>query len=83
MKRFAIALTALTLTAGSVAAAPAGADNERPEAFPNRIEAAQAVTVDAGTVLTQAELDRSGLKADTQLSITDFSGEKPVDTYTR
>lgn len=83
MKRLVIALTALTLAAGSVAAAPAGEANEKPEAAPIQITASQPVTVDAGTVMSTRELNRAGIDASTQITVSDFSNGKPVNTYTR
>ncbi|MBC9248113.1 hypothetical protein H4P12_15660 [Paracoccus sp. 11-3] len=83
MKRFAIVLTALTLAAGSVAAAPSGQQNENPDATQVTVSAAKPVTVDANRVLSARELSRAGIDASTQVTVSDFSNGKPVDTYTR
>lgn len=83
MKRFAIAMTALALTAGSVAAAPSGQSNESPDATPVQVTAAKPVTVDATKVLSPRELSRAGIDAKTQVTVSEFSNGKPVDTYTR
>lgn len=83
MKRFIIALTALTMAAGSVAAAPSGERNESPDASPAQVTAAKPVTVDAGHVFSTRELNRAGIDASTQVTVSDFSNGKPVDTYTR
>ncbi len=69
MKRFAIALTALTLTAGAAAATTM---SERPEPRTTPVVAEQTITVPASKVMTATELTRAGLKADDKLVVTAF-----------
>ncbi|MBC9248114.1 hypothetical protein H4P12_15665 [Paracoccus sp. 11-3] len=80
MKRIAIAMTALALTAGSVAVAQASDTADR---MPHQVTAEQTVTVDAARVMSARELSRAGVDAAAQVTVTDFSNGKPVDTYTR
>lgn len=72
MKRFVVALTALTLAAGAASAAGMGNMNERPGA-PAQVEAAaNTMQVPAGDVLTAVELERAGLNANDKLTVTSF-----------
>lgn len=80
MKRIAIAMTALALTAGSVTAVSASDTADR---MPHQVTAQQSVTIDAGRVMSARELDRAGLDASSQVTVSEFSNGKPVDTYTR
>lgn len=70
MKSILVALTALSLTAGAVAAAPSGQTNERPGTAAVHTEAKEVVEVRAGTVMSSTELTRAGLKADDKLVVT-------------
>ncbi|MDB6177645.1 hypothetical protein PAF17_08980 [Paracoccus sp. Z330] len=70
MKRFAIALTALSLASGAASAATFG--NERPGEPAQPTTAVETVDVRAGSVMTASELRRAGLDADAKLTVTNF-----------
>lgn len=78
MKRFAIALTALSLVAGAASAA-----NEAPEAAARPAEALQSVSVEAGKILSTRELERAGIKADAKLNVSNFGTDGVHNTYER
>ncbi|MBK4216573.1 hypothetical protein JJJ17_11605 [Paracoccus caeni] len=83
MKRFAIALTALSLVAGAASATNFGGTNESPDLPVRSFEAAKTVSVDAGTVMSPRELNRAGLKADAKVKVSDFSSSAVPSTYER
>lgn len=70
MKRFAFALTAMTLISGAASAATFG--NERPGEPAVPAKAVETVDVRAGSVMTDVELRRAGLSADDKLTVTNF-----------
>lgn len=83
MKRFAIALTALTLAAGAATAAPSGnlISNDRDDPIP---AAATNIQVPAGQVMNAHELRDSGHSAQDEVSVSDFStGQRPATSYER
>lgn len=71
MKKFFVALTALTLATGAASAANMGL-NERPGASAAPVEAAQTSEVKASEVLSPRELNRRDIAADALLTVTSF-----------
>lgn len=69
MKRFALALTTLALTAGAAAATTA---HERPDPRTTPVVAEHKITVPASQVMSSTELARAGMNADDKVTVTAF-----------
>lgn len=83
MKNVAALFSAIVLAAGTAQAASVSngnADYDMPSA---PVVATQTVQMKASDLLSKKELERSGISADAQLNVSDFTAPGPRSTYTR
>lgn len=81
MKNVAALIGAMILAAGSAQAANTGnTDYDLPSA---PVVAEKTIQVEAGQILSPSELTRTGLDAETQVTVSDFTAPGERSTYIR